>query len=240
MARVSAERLATIFVEVAAAPADGVDLPEFLHLLTDRARVLAGTAAAGLILADERGQPGLTAASDESARLIELVEVRDREGPCLDAFRTGEAVQVDLARAGPRWPRFAAHATSAGFRSVHAVPMRLRDQVVGALGVFGTGDGPTGGDALILRAVTDVATIALLQQRRIRRGAVLTEQLQRALDSRIVIEQAKGVLAQARGISVDEAFLIIRAHARAHQQRLTDLCHLIVTDLAALPELAER
>jgi GAF domain-containing protein len=180
------------------------------------------------------------AGSDENVRLVELFQLQNQEGPCLEAFRTGVAViNVDLEAAAGRWPRFAPRATEAGFRSVHAFPLRLREQVVGALNVFGDtkGGNLAGSDVPIVQSLADVATIGLLQERAIRRGEMLTEQLQGALNSRIVIEQAKGAIAQSRGITVDEAFAVIRAYCRDHNRRLVDLAHVIVTDLASLPEL---
>jgi GAF domain-containing protein len=240
MTTVSAERLATIFVEIADTLVDEFDLLEFLHMLTERAAGLVGAAAVGLMLADQRGRMEFMAGSDENVRLVELFQLQNQEGPCLEAFRTGTPViNVDLAEAAGQWPRFAPRATAAGFRSVHAFPLRLREQVIGALNVFGYTKGGqlAESDIPIIQSLADLATIALLQERAIRRGEELTEQLQGALNSRIVIEQAKGAIAQVQGVTVDEAFAVIRAYARSHNHRLTDLAHLIVTDLASLPEL---
>jgi GAF domain-containing protein len=241
MTTVSAERVATIFVEVADTLVDEFDLLEFLHMLTERAADLVGAAAVGLMLADQRGRLEFMAGSDENVRLVELFQLQNQEGPCLDAFRTGEAViNVDLEAAATRWPQFVPRATKAGFRSVHAFPLRLRERVIGALNVFGDtkGGSLTGSDVPIVQSLADVATIALLQERTIRRGEELTEQLQGALNSRITIEQAKGAIAQVQGVTVDEAFKIIRAYARNHNRRLIDLAHLIVTDLPSLPDLS--
>jgi GAF domain-containing protein len=231
MTTVSAERLATIFVEVADTLIDEFDLIEFLHTLTDRAADLVNAAAAGLVLADQRGRLEFMAGSSENVKLVELFQLQNQEGPCWDAFRTGNAVvNVDLSQASKRWPRFAPRATAAGFLSVHAFPMRLRNERIGALNIFGDTKGGNfeGADVPIIQALADVAAISLLQERAIHRGEVLTEQLQGALNSRIVIEQAKGAVAQARGISVDEAFAIIRSFARGQNRRLTDVAHAIV------------
>ncbi|GGN73259.1 transcriptional regulator [Actinoplanes lobatus] len=242
MSTVSAERLATIFVEAADTLVDEFDLLDFMHMLVDRARVLVDAAAAGLMLADERGRLEFMAGSDENVRLVELFQLQNDQGPCLEAFRTGRSViNVDLASAVDRWPRFAPRAAEAGFRSVHAFPLRLRTQVIGALNIFGSSAGgdfdPT--DVPVMQALADVATIGLMQERAIRRSEALTEQLQGALNSRIIIEQAKGALAQILGVSVDEAFRRIRAYARNHNRRLTEVCELIVTDLARLPGLTQ-
>jgi len=230
---VSAERLATIFVEVADTLVDEFDLIDFLQTLTDRAAALIHVSAVGLLLADERGRLEFMAASTENAKLLELFQLQNQEGPCMDAFRSGDAViNVDLGEAGAPLPRLAPRATAAGFRSVHAFPLRLRSQRIGALNIFGDAKGGhfAGPDVSIIQALADVAAISLLQERAIHRAEVLTEQLQGALNSRIVIEQAKGAVAQARGISVDDAFALIRSFARGHNRRLTDVAHAIVAN----------
>ena len=242
MGTVSPERLATIFVEVADTLVDEFDLLDFLHTLTDRAGSLVGAAAAGLMLSDERGRLEFMAGSDENVRLIELFQLQNEQGPCLEAFRTGQPViNVDLAAAADRWPLFAPRATAAGFRSVHAFPLRLHGQVIGALNVFGDTKGGNfeGADIPIMQALADVATIGLMQERAIRRNEALTEQLQGALNSRIIIEQAKGALAQVHGVTVDEAFNQIRAYARSNNRRLTEVANLVVTDLPSLPGLLQ-
>jgi GAF domain-containing protein len=200
-------------------------------MLTDRAAGLVDAAAAGLLLADARGRVEYMAGSSENVKLVELFQLQNDEGPCLEAFRTGQAVvNIDLGTAAGRWPRFAPRATAAGFRSVHAFPLRVRHQVIGALNVFGDRRGGdfTGGDVPIMQALADVAAIGLLQERAVRRGEILTEQLQGALNSRIVIEQAKGAVAQAQGVTVDEAFAAIRGYARGNNRKLTEVAHDIV------------
>jgi len=240
MTTISAERLAAVFVEVADTLVDEFDLREFLNKLAERAAGLVDASAVGLMLADQRGRLEFMAGSDESVRPVELFQLQNQEGPGLEAFRTGlPVINVDLAAEAARWPRFVPRATAAGFRSVHAFPLRLREQVVGALNVFGTvkGGNLAASDAPIIQSLADVATIGLLQERAIRRGELLAEQLQAALHSRIVIEQAKGAVAQMLGITVDEAFAVIRAYARNHNRRLIDLAHTILTDSAGLPGL---
>lgn len=240
MTIVSAERLAKVFVEVADTLIDEFDLIDFMHMLAERTADLVGASAVGLLLADQRGRLEFLAASDEDTKLLELFQVQNDEGPCLDAFRTAAPViNADLADAGARWPRFAPRATAAGFRSVHAFPLRLRKEVIGALNVFGSQPGRTlhDEDVPIVQALADIAAIGLLQERAIRRGELLTEQLQGALNGRITIEQAKGAVAQAQGVTVDEAFTRIRNHARGTNQRIGDLAHAILTDPAALANL---
>lgn len=193
MTTVSSERLAAIFVEVADTLVDDFDLIEFLHMLTDRAGDLVSAASVGLVPADQRGRLEFMAGSDENVTLVELFQLQARQGPCLEAFRTGKPViNVDLGAATARWPRFAPRAAAAGFQSVHAFPLRVRSQVIGALNVFGDTKGGdfTGADVPIMQALADVAAIGLLQERAIRRSEVLNDQLQEALNSRVVIEQA--------------------------------------------------
>lgn len=230
---ISAQRLARVFVEVADTLIDEFDLIEFLQLLASRTADLLDASPVGLLLADQRGRLEFMAASDENVKLLELFQVQNQEGPCLDAFRTGTPViNADLTEAKDRWPRFAPRAVQAGFRSVHAFPLRLRAERIGAMNVFSA---TVGGrlaetDVQIVQALADVASIGLLQERAITRGELLTEQLQGALNSRITIEQAKGALAQASGISVDEAFTIIRAHARNNNLRLGEVAQAVISD----------
>src|SRR5688500_12126665 len=188
-------QLADVFVEMADALVDDFDVIDFLHVLTERCVQLLGVSAAGLLLSDQSTLQ-VVAASSERTRLLELFQLQTDQGPCVDCFRTGKPVSVaDLPSAG-RWPQFTAAAAEVGFAAVHALPMRLRTEVIGALNLFDTEPGPLDDGRLrVGQALADVATIGLLQQRAIRRRDVITEQLQIALNSRILIEQAKGVLA---------------------------------------------
>ena len=241
MTTVSAQRLAKVFVEVADTLVDEFDLIEFLHMLADRVAALVDASAVGLLLADQRGHLQFMAASQESVRLLELFQVQNDEGPCLDAFRTAQpVVNADLRTAAGRWPRFAPRATADGFRSVHAFPLRLRTEVIGALNVFGddVGNVLDDADVQVVQALADIAAIGLLQERAIRRAETLTEQLQGALNTSVIIEQAKGAVAQARGISVDEAFTTIRTYARTNHRRLSDLARAILTDPASMAAVA--
>jgi GAF domain-containing protein len=242
MPTVSRERLAEVFVEVADTLVDDFDLIEFLRTVTARAAELVDVAAVGLLLADAAGQLQFMAASDERARLLELFQLQHSDGPCLDAFTTGEAVvNADLREATGRWPVFAPHAADLGFRSVHAIPLRLRSKVIGALNLFGTDTGDLGPDDVrVVQALADVATIGLLQEQTIHRAEILTEQLQGALNSRVVIEQAKGALARTHGIDVDQAFELLRGYARDHNRKLVELAHAVLSDPAAVPELTRR
>ncbi|GIF45279.1 GAF and ANTAR domain-containing protein [Actinoplanes xinjiangensis] len=240
MITVSVQKLATIFVEIADTLVDEFDVLDYMHMITERVAYLTEAPAVGMLLADQHSRLEFVAGSNENVTLVELFVVQNEEGPCLEAFRTGEpVVNVDLNNAAGRWPRFAPLAVATGFRSVHAFPMRLRRQVIGTLNVFGDVAGREfeSDDVTIMQALADAATIGLLQERAIRHGETLTEQLQGALNSRIIIEQAKGAVAQAHGISVDDAFTVIRGYARKHNRRLTEVANALVTDPHSLQQL---
>jgi GAF domain-containing protein len=234
--------LAEVFVEVADTLVDDFDLIEFLRTVTTRAAELVDVAAAGLLLADAHGQLQFMAASDERTRLLELFQLQHSEGPCLDAYLAGTAVvNADLREAADRWPVFAPHAAELGFRSVHAIPLRLRNQVIGALNLFGTDTGNLDPDDVrVVQALADVATIGLLQEQTIHRAEVLTEQLQGALNSRVVIEQAKGALARTHDVDVDQAFDLLRRYARNHNRKLVDIAHAVLADPASVTDLTRR
>jgi GAF domain-containing protein len=210
------ELIADTFVQLADTLVAEFDVIDFLHLLTERAVVLLDADAGGIMLADQRGGLEVLAASTHEVRLVELFEVQNHEGPCLEAFRTGEAVtKSDLAEMRTAWPSFTPRLEEAGFASAQAVPMRLRDEVIGALNVFRTAPGPLSeADMKLARALTDVATVGLIQERVIHAREQLAEQLQGALNSRVLIEQAKGVLAERLDVEIDRAFTVMRTHAR--------------------------
>ncbi|MDQ3156888.1 MAG: GAF and ANTAR domain-containing protein [Actinomycetota bacterium] len=236
---ISAEHLADVFVEVADTLVADFDLVDFLHNLTNRAASICDAMAVGILVADQHEDLQFMAASTEEAKLLELFQLQTSEGPCLDCFRTGEpVVNSSLATAIDRWPVFAPRALAAGFGSVHAIPMRLRNEVIGTMNIFGSETGRIEDDDVrIVQALADVATIGILQERSVDRAETLTEQLQGALNSRIVVEQAKGALSKLRGVGIDEAFVLLRLHARANQQRLVDVSIAVLTDPESVPEL---
>jgi transcriptional regulator with GAF, ATPase, and Fis domain len=234
-----AELLSETFVELTDTMVAGFDVIDFLHVLTDRSVQLLEVSAAGLLLADPRGELRVVAASSEAARLLELFQLQNDQGPCLDCFRTGQPVAAaDLAAAEPRWPRFAPAARQAGFAAVQALPMRLREQVIGALNLFGARPvalSPAG--IRVGQALADVATISLLHERGVRHSDILNEQLQGALNSRVIIEQAKGKLAERLGLDMDQAFTLLRDGARTSNRRLSDLARAFVDGTETLTAL---
>jgi transcriptional regulator with GAF, ATPase, and Fis domain len=226
----SERQLAEAFVEMADTLVDDFDLIDFLHVLTDRCVRLLNVSAAGLLLTDQRGALQLVAASTEQTRLLELFQLQTDQGPCVECFGTGRPIEVvDLAAATERWPRFVGAARRTGFAAVHALPMRLRSDVIGALNLFSTEARALGPDTVRLgQALADVATIGLLQARAIRQRDALAEQLQTALNSRVLIEQAKGVIAERRHIDMDQSFTLLRGSARTRNRRLSDLARAVV------------
>jgi len=238
---IAMERLADVFVEVADTLVADFDLIEFLQSVANHAAEVSERATVGVMLSDHEGRLHYMGASDEDAHVLELLQLQNDEGPCLDCFRTGEpVVHLDLA-VDPPWPRFAARASALGIVSVHAFPLRLRDRVIGALNVFLPDPRVLATDETrVIQALADCATIAIIQERAIARAEVVTEQLQAALASRIVIEQAKGAVARTFGITVDVAFELIRSHARANNERLAELSHRLVTDGAAMDALRQE
>ena len=242
MRTISPERLAEAFVEVADTLVDDFDLIDFLGLVTGHVAELSGTAAVGLLLADHRGHLQFMAASEESARLLELFAIQNDEGPCRECFATGEAVTVaDLSQVHHRWPAFTPRAMVAGFRSVCALPLRHNGTIIGTLNLFGTAaEDLSEEDVRIIQSLAHVATIGILQQQALRRGEVLTEQLQGALNSRIIIEQAKGALAQLHGTDVDTAYGAMRDYSRKNGLRIGTVALEVVSDPASHPELTTR
>jgi GAF domain-containing protein len=228
---ISTERLSDLFVEVADTLVADFDVVDFLTTLCEHATMVSGADAVGIMLTDHRGELRFMASSNDAGRNLELAQLRFGEGPCLDCVRTRQpVVNTDLTMADTTWPGFAPYAIAAGFHSVHAFPMRLRDQAIGALNLFAVSEmrfDP--GEVRVVQSLADVATIAILQERSIARAEALTEQLQGALNSRIVIEQAKGALARQESITVDQAFERLRERARSSRQRLVDVAANVLT-----------
>jgi GAF domain-containing protein len=208
------------------------DALDMLTVLSERCVELLDVDAAGVILTDGRGGLSMAAGSSERTRLLEVFAVAIDAGPCVDCVRTGRPViseDLGTPHAHRRWPRYAPHAEEAGFRSTHALPMRLRDEVIGVLTLLHTDRHTlTADDARLGQALADAATIGLLHERAVRHAETVQEQLQGALNSRVVIEQAKGVLAGQTDLAPEDAFTALRAHARGQGMRLTDLARAVV------------
>jgi GAF domain-containing protein len=212
-------------VEMADTLVDDYDVVDLLTGLTGRCVSLLGASAAGVMLAAPSGSLGLVASSSEAMRLLELFELQAQEGPCLDAFRTGQRIEheVLVAGSGP-WPAFTAAALQAGFRSAFAMPLRWRDVILGALNLLSVSPEPMDdADVVVARAFADLASLSIVQHRASAEAKRLNEQLSGALTSRIVIEQAKGVISERAGVDLAEAFSRLRSYARGNNLRLTDV-----------------
>jgi len=240
--------LTRTLVELADTLVDHFDVAEVLTLLTDRCVELLDVAAAGIMLVAPDGQLRVMASSSEAMRVLELFELQAQEGPCLDCYRTGAAVgSTDLDTGRSRWPKFAAEALGAGFQSVQALPMRLRGSIIGALNLFHLQPGHmTSVDVDAAQAFADIATIAILQERAMTEAELVNGQLQYALNSRVVIEQAKGIVGERLSIDMEQAFLTLRNYARNHNLGLMNVAlgvvdgHLKASSLVALPASPQR
>lgn len=219
------------FVTLASSLANGYDVVDLLTgLVEDCARLLQITSA-GILLADGLGDLHVMAASSTATRALEVFQSQRDEGPCRDCHRDGVPLNVpDLHTEVDRWPQFVPAALAAGFTAVHAVPMRLRDNVLGAMGLFSATAGPLPeADLALAQAMADVASVALIQNQATTDRTAVVEQLQHALDSRVVLEQAKGVVSHSAGIDMDHAFAVLRRYSRNHNQRLTDVARAIIS-----------
>ncbi|MFU8842085.1 MAG: GAF and ANTAR domain-containing protein [Nitriliruptoraceae bacterium] len=233
-------RLVTTFIELADTLVEDFDVVEFLSLLTERVVELGIATQAGILLADETGSLRFMAASNEQTELLELFQVQSREGPCQDCYRTGIPVSVaHLEDERERWPRFVPQALTTGFAAVHAVPLRLRDTVLGALNLFTDQPGAIDPDSLaVVQAMADVATIGLVQQRELHRAHTVEAQLQHALHSRIAIEQSKGILFEQAGVSMSDAFEMLRTYARNSNTKLSDTARFVVEGTLTAEDLS--
>lgn len=239
-------RIGQLFVELADTLTADFDVVEFMHRLADACIELLDVDAAGLMLIDLHGRPRLVASSPDLMRDLELFELQADEGPCLDVIEHGQAVvNVKVADAQQRWPRFTAAALEAGMRSTHALPLKLRSRLIGAVNLFGEREQHLSEEDIALgQALADVASIGLLQQRVTREPPMLAEQLQSALNTRILVEQAKGILAEHSGLNPGDTFHYLRTHARSAGETLERVAAAVVSgELTAadvLPAMPDR
>lgn len=233
------DKLAQVLVELADNLVADFDIVDLLIRLIDGCVDVLGVSAAGIMLAAPDGSLRVMASSSDTMRMLELFELQSQEGPCFDCFQSGEAVtNNDLQADTGRWPRFTPEALTSGFVSVHALPMRLRDSVIGVLNLFHAAPRHlTKADIDAAQAFADIATIAILQHRAALEARVLNEQLNHALNSRVVIEQAKGVISERENLDMDAAFSRLRSHARNHNRRIADLAAAIVAGTLSSSEL---
>jgi transcriptional regulator with GAF, ATPase, and Fis domain len=236
MAPTREQRLVDTFVTLTDTLVDDYDVVELLQTLVDGVVDLFDAAAAGILLANQSQELEVIVSTSERSNVIGLLQLDAGEGPCVECFTTGKPVSVqDTREMQQRWPRFAAMSAESGFASVHAVPLRLRDTTLGSLNMYRETPGALNPeDALAAQALTDVATISILHQRTLEHAALTQQQLQRALDSRVVIEQAKGFLAQTHRIETDAAFTLLRQYARSHQKPLAEVANAVVQRRIAL------
>lgn len=231
-------RLNETFVVLADTLVSGFDLTDLMHTLVSTCVELLGADAAGLLLADGHGRLVVMGSTDEATRTLELFELQNEDGPCLDSYRTGEVVSEPDLATSRRWLDFSRHAVGAGFRAVDALPLRIRDEVIGALNLLRAAAGPGDtADIQAARALADVAAIGILQERLLRESQLLAEQLQKALTSRVLIEQAKGVLAEQGGIDVAEAFDLLRRHARSRGRTVRDCAQDVLDGRLSITDL---
>jgi GAF domain-containing protein len=230
-------QLVDTFMTLTDALVDGYDVVDLLHTIVDTCCALVNASACGIVLVNDHRQLEVVASTNERSRLVELMQLRIGGGPSVECYATGRSVSVrDLAEDEAQWPVFRAHALDQNFRAVHAAPLRLRAETIGSLNLFW--DEPyllDPRDAGVVQSLAHVATIGILQERAVRESTIAKEQLQRALNSRVVIEQAKGVVAQTRNVTMDQAFSRIRAHARTQQLPLAVVADGIVNRTIPAP-----
>ncbi len=237
------ERIVETFVELTDTMVEHFDVIEFMHRLVERSLELMDCAEVGLLLANAAGSLQVMASSSERSEALELLQSHNEEGPCFECYRSSRVVfSEDLAADVDRWPTFAPAALQNGINSVHAIPMRVHSRTIGALNLFRAETGRLAErDVPLGQGMADIAAVALIQERAMRETRGVVQQLHGALTSRVLIEQAKGVLAERGHVSVDAAFAGIRRYARDHNSRLSDVARDVIEgrlDAAALAELS--
>ena len=229
MSKTREAEIADAFVTMASTLAKGYDVIDLLDELVSVSAQLLDVQSAGLLLADAQGTLHVMAASSAETLELEAVQLQRDDGPCLDCYHAGTPVTVpDLDAEDDRWPRFAPAARAAGFVSVHAVPMRLQARVLGTLGLFGTRVGTLNdADHKLAQALADVASVSLVNEKASDDADLINQQLQHALDSRVAIEQAKGIIAQALSLDMTDAFALLRGYARNNQTPINQVAQAL-------------
>lgn len=212
------QRINEAFVKVAGTLMEQYDVVDLLSALVEECTDLLDIQAGGLLIANNLGELELIASTSEEAEFVEVMQLAAGAGPCVDCFETGVQVSVgDIEASAGRWPEFEKAALRKGFRAIHATPMRIRGSIIGSLNLLGTRPVVLSErDAALAQALADVAVIGILQERSLRDVNFVNEQLQLALDTRILVEQAKGVLAQQEKLTMDEAFTALRNYSRVN------------------------
>lgn len=219
-------RLASAFVALADSLAPGRDLVDRMQVLVEHSTELTSVVEGGIVLAENSGEPDddlrLVASTGGRVTEVEVMQLSMGSGPCFEAYESGALVEVDdIDGHRARWPEFADLAIARGFRAVFALPLRFRDVTLGSLNLFADRVGPLDvHDAVLAQAMAEVATIGIVQSRLLTTHKTVNEQLTAALHSRVRIEQAKGLLAYRHDISVEQAFDLLRTHARQHGLKL--------------------
>ena len=233
------EKLLAAFVALTDTLVNGFDVVDLLGELTATCVQLLDVTAAGIMLSDQRGLLRVLASSSETTRVLELLQLQNDEGPCLECYRSSQIVEVgELSASHARWPVFAPAAEAAGFSSMCAVPLRLRNQTIGAMNLLRQHPGKMpAADRQLAQALADVATIGLLQHRAVMRSEEVTMQLQGALNSRLVVEQAKGLLSERASISLETAFELLRGYARPRGERLSEVARRFVNGSLGVDDL---
>lgn len=237
MARTREQHLVDTFVAITDTLVSDYDTVELLQTLVDNAAALFDVSAAGILLVNDQQELEVIASTSERSTFIGLMQLDAGEGPCVEAFTSGMTVIVeDAGSMRRRWPRFAELSAELGYASVHSIPLRLRDTTLGSMNLFRESEGTLNrNDAVAARALTDVATISILQQRSTEQAVLVQEQLRRALESRVSIEQAKGFLAHTYRLDLDTAFDVLRKYARSHQARIADVARDVVNQVIVIP-----
>jgi transcriptional regulator with GAF, ATPase, and Fis domain len=224
------DRLNQAFIALSDTLIRDFDILDVFDLLVRTCVEVLEVDSAGILLSDTWGRLKVVASSSEAMEALELLALQSDEGPCVESYRVGEPVAVSqLDRSHHRWPTFTRAAIAAGYASVQALPLRLREQNIGALNLFHRRtEAMTDADVRVAQALADVATIAILKESADRSSWALIDQLQHALDGRIIIEQATGRLAERGNITQQEAAELLRAYSRSHQQKISGTARQIV------------